>query len=150
MHTVMFRRSIACALGSEKTRMAASTRSRFGLTHALEDDAVGARALGKLGAHEPQLFDDFPGFEVAVESHATGRAERAGERTAHLGADTNGKSPWFFQRNAYGLYFVLVVRAEGVLHERVERAGASFDNAQRRERAAPLDCVESCSPYRCR
>ena len=91
------------------------------LAHALEDHAVHA-AAAQAAPDRAHLLDDLPGLEVAREPHAAGRAELAAQRAAHLRADADREARPVLERDAHRLEHVAVVRAQGVLHERVDLA----------------------------
>ena len=96
VHTVMLRMSMACALGSARTRMASMTRSTLASGSPMpwkRTPWIARPPAGQVRAERAHLLDDLPRLEVAREAHAAGRAEGARERAADLRADARGEAP---------------------------------------------------------
>ena len=117
-------------VGEDRDRREHAVEVGERLAHALEDDAADAGAGGQVCTHEPDLLDDLPRLEVALEAEAAGGAEGTGEGAADLGADTDGEAVGRGERDPDALEQGAVVGDEQVLDEGVDAAGSLGANLQ--------------------
>ena len=140
------RASIASALGSHMTSIAASTRSRFAIGSPIPWNTTPWTRSGERcprgrpqAARRPNLLDDLPRLEISKEPHPAGRAERTRQRAADLRAHADGETARALERNADRLDDVAIRGPERVLHERVELARALCCDLEPRHPADPDD-----------